>query len=380
MRVPFIDLQRAHRAVRDEIEAALRRVLDSGQFVLGAETERLEKEIAALCGVPHAVAVASGTDGLFLGLQGLGVGPGDEVITTPFSFISTATSILRTGARPAFADIDPASFNLDPGSAEEAITARTRAILPVDLYGLCADWDRFEAIAASRGLRLVEDAAQAIGARRGERAAGAFGDAASFSFYPTKNLGGMGDGGMVTTRDADLAAKIRLLRAHGDAGGYRHVLVGVNSRLDGFQAAVLRTKLSRLADWTEARRRLAEAYTGRLTEAFGAARPPERPSAELPIVTPSGPGHVYHLYVIRAHRRDELAAALRSQGIGCAIHYATPLHLQPCFRDLGYRAGAAPEAERAAAQVLALPLFPGLRDEEQERVCDALVSFYRGAR
>jgi dTDP-4-amino-4,6-dideoxygalactose transaminase len=380
VRVPFIDLQRAHRALRTEIEAALGRVLDSGQFVLGAETEQLEAEIAAICGVPHAVAVASGTDGLFLGLQGLGVGPGDEVITTPFSFISTATSILRTGARPVFADIDPASFNLDPGSAEEAITSRTRAVLPVDLYGLCADWERFEEVAASRGLALVEDAAQAIGGRRGDRTAGAFGEAASLSFYPTKNLGGMGDGGMVTTRNADLAAKIRLLRAHGDAGGYRHVLVGINSRLDGFQAAVLRTKLARLAEWTEERRRLADRYTRRLTETFGTARPEEGPTAESPIVTPCGPGHVYHLYVIRAHRRDDLAAALRRQGIGCAIHYAKPVHLQPCFADLGYRAGATPEAERAAAQVLALPLFPGLSDDEQEQVCDALVSFYRVAR
>ncbi len=375
MSIPFLDLSHQHVPLRAEIESALRRVLDSGQFILGEETRRLEVELAERCGGVHAVAVASGTDGLFLALAALGVGPGDEVVTTPFTFIATGTAIVRAGARPVFADVDRTTCNLDPERAAAAITPRTRAILPVDLYGLCADWESFESLAKEKGLRLVEDAAQSIGASRGGRRAGSFGDAASFSFYPTKNLGGMGDGGLVTTGDADLASKIRLLRAHGDTGGYQHSVIGLNSRLDAFQAAVLRVKLTRLDDWSARRRRTAALYSELLGGIFGGdgspLRLPPRP----------GPGEVpaWHQYVIRAERRDDLAAFLKGKEIGCAIYYPVPLHHQPCFREIGLGEGDLPEAERACREVLALPIYPGLGEEQVREVCEGIASFY-GAR
>ncbi len=372
MRIPFLDLSHQHAPLRAEIEGALRRVLDSGQFILGEETRRLEEELAARCNGVHAVAVASGTDGLFLALAALGVGPGHEVVTTPFTFIATGTAIVRTGARPVFADVDRETFNLDPERAAAAITPRTRAILPVDLYGLCADWGRFESLARERGLRLVEDAAQSIGASHRGRPAGSFGDAASFSFYPTKNLGGMGDGGLVTTRDADLASKIRLLRAHGDTGGYQHAVIGLNSRLDAFQAAVLRVKLTRLDDWSARRRHTAALYSEILDGIFGGGGSPVRcPRRPAPGEEPA-----WHQYVIRAERRDDLAAFLKGREIGCAIYYPVPLHLQPCFRGLEVRAGDLPEAESACREVLALPIYPGLEDEQVHEVCEGIASFY----
>jgi len=383
MSVPFLDLNRQHGPLRREIEAALGRVLDSGQYILGSETTSLERTIAGRCGVPHAVAVASGTDAILLALVALGAGPGTEVVTTPFTFMATGGAVARTGARPVFADIDPATYNLDPDLAEAAMTPRTRALLPVDLYGLCADWARFESLAASRGVALVEDAAQSIGARLGDRAAGAFGDAAAFSFYPTKNLGGMGDGGLVTTRRADVADRIRLLRAHGDAGGYDHREVGMNSRLDAFQAAVLLVKAERLDAWNDERRRIAARYTGRLLDLFPAgAGSASRGRLPAPISPPSpAPAEslpIFHQYVVRAERRPDLIAHLRSKSIGSAVYYPTPLHLQPCFRELGYRAGSFPESERAASETLALPIYPGLTEAEQDEVCEAMSSFYRG--
>lgn len=381
MSVPFLDLGRQHAPLRGRIEAALADVLDTGQFILGPETAKLEEELAQRCGAAHAVAVASGTDALLLALQALGAGAGDEVVTTPFTFMATGGSIARTGARPVFADIDPSTFNLDPDRAESAITPRTRAIVPVDLYGLCADWERFEAIASSRGIALLEDAAQAIGAKLGGRPAGAFGDAAAFSFYPTKNLGGMGDGGAVTTRSAAVADRIRLLRTHGDAGGYDHREIGMNSRLDAFQAAVLRVKLGSLDAWNEERRRQAADYTRRLLDLFPGREDRLRPtSREAPLipppVPPPGSAPVFHQYVVRAHRRADLIAHLRSRGIGCAVYYPKPLHLQACFKDLGYARGAFPESERAAEEALALPIYPGLSDPEREEVCRALAVFY----
>jgi dTDP-4-amino-4,6-dideoxygalactose transaminase len=382
--VPFLDLARQHRPLRGEIEAALAGVVESGQFILGPEAARLEEALAARCGVAHAVGVASGTDALLLALLALGVGPGDEVVTTPFTFMATGGAIARTGARPVFADIDPPTFNLDPDRAEAAMTVRTRAILPVDLYGLCADWRRFEAIAAKRGVALVEDAAQSIGATLGGRAAGAFGDAAAFSFYPTKNLGGMGDGGLLTTSSAAVASRARLLRAHGDAGGYDHREIGMNSRLDAFQAAVLRVKLGHLDAWNEERRRLAAGYTRRIHEIFPSGRnagSSERREGQIvtPCAPPEGSVPTYHQYVVRADRRPDLIAHLRSRGIGCAVYYPRPLHQQICFSGLGYRQGSFPESERAAAEALALPIYPGLRDAEQDEVCEAVASFY-GAR
>jgi dTDP-4-amino-4,6-dideoxygalactose transaminase len=380
--VPFLDLARSHRPLRAGIDAALARVLDSGQFILGPEASALEAEVARACGAAHGVAVASGTDALFLALAGLDVGPGCEVVTTPFTFVATAGAVARTGARPIFADIDPSTFNLDPAAAAAAAGPRTRAILPVDLYGLPADWEAFEALAAARGLALVEDAAQAIGAARGGRPAGSFGAAAAVSFYPTKNLGGMGDGGILLTGDAFLAARARLLRAHGDAGGYDHREVGMNSRLDAFQAAVLRVKLRHLPAWSDERRRIAAGYDRRLDELFSGAGPAgvTAASAGRPVVRPAAPppgtGHAYHQYTIRAHRRDELRASLTAAGVGCAVYYPTPLHLQPCFAALGGRRGDLPEAERAAAEVLSLPIYPGLTASEQDEVCEAVASFY----
>jgi len=379
MSVPFLDLARHHLQLREEIEAALAAVVASGQFILGPEAARFEEAIAARCGVPHAVGVASGTDALLLALLALGVGPGDEVVTTAFSFMATGGAIARTGARPVFADIDPSTFNLDPDRAEAAMTSRTRAILPVDLYGLCADWRSFEALAAKRGVALVEDAAQSMGASLGGRAAGSFGDAAAFSFYPTKNLGGMGDGGLLTTMSAAVASRVRLLRAHGDAGGYDHLEIGMNSRLDSFQAAILRVKLGHLDAWNAERRRLAGGYTRRLHDLFSSGtRMPAGPGN--PIVPPGPPPEgsvpIFHQYVVRADRRSDLIDHLRSRGIGCGVYYPRPLHLQTCFSGLGQRRGSFPESERAAEEALALPIYPGLRESEQDEVCEVVAGFY----
>lgn len=375
MNVPFLDLSRHHEPLKEAIASSLREVLDSGQFILGPETEKLESEMAALCGAAHAIAVGSGSDALLLALLALGVGPGDEVITTPFTFIATATAVTRAGARPVFADIDPQDFTLDPAAAEAAVRPSTRAIMPVDLYGRCAAWGSFEAIGARLGVSLVEDAAQSIGAERDGRRAGAFGDAAGFSFYPTKNLGGMGDGGMVTTMSSEAARRVRLLRNHGDAGGYRHLEAGMNSRLDAFQAAVLRVKLRSLRAWNAERSRLAERYGGLLRQAL-----PGLEGGDGPLRLPAAEHSVFHLYVVRARERDALAEHLRGRGIGCGVYYPVPLHLQACFSHLGYKKGAFPEAERAAEEVLALPLFPGLREAEQEEVCSAVAAFYGAGR
>jgi dTDP-4-amino-4,6-dideoxygalactose transaminase len=377
MSVPLLDLSRHHDSLRPEMEAALRRVLDSGQFILGPEVEALEEEVAQACGASRAVAVASGTDALYLSLRALGVGAGREVVTTPFTFISTATSILRAGARPVFADIEASTFNLDPEAAAAACGPRTGAILPVDLFGRCADWGRFERLASERNVALVEDAAQSFGARWEGRPAGSFGDATAISFYPTKNLGGMGDGGILTTRRPDVADKVALLRTHADAGGYRHEEIGVNSRLDAFQAAILRVKLGHVAAWNAERRRLAARYTRILAGIFPSSAQTREPAPlQLPAPDPPGGDHVHHLYVIRTKRRDEVAAYLRERGIGCGVYYPIPLHLQPCFADLGHERGAYPETERACAEVLALPIYPGLRESEQDEVCEALGSFH----
>jgi dTDP-4-amino-4,6-dideoxygalactose transaminase len=375
LNVPFLDLTRIHGPLKSDIEGALRSVMESGQFILGDEVTALEESLAMLFGVPHAIAVASGTDALYLALAALDVGDGDEVITTPFTFIATGTAILRAGARPVFADIDGATFNLDPVKAEGVATDRTRAILPVDLYGACAPWEEFESLAASRGIALVEDAAQSIGASRNGRMAGSFGDAAAFSFYPTKNLGGMGDGGLVTTRSEDLARRVRLLRAHGDAGGYEHMLVGINSRMDAFQAAVLRVKLRRLEEWNRERRTIASAYTSRLAGIPGAGQLSNGAAIQTPYPGEATHQPVWHQYVIRCRDRDLLAAFLRQRGIGCGVYYPVPLHMQPCFAALGVAEGALPEAERACREVLALPVYPGLREEEIEAVCEAIASF-----
>lgn len=373
MSVPFLDLHRQHAAIGAEIEAAVSRVLGSHRFILGPEVERLEEEIAAVCGTAHGVGVASGTDALMLALSATGVAPGDAVVTSPFSFFATASSIARLGARPVFADINPATFNLDPVSVSMHAPKNTRALMPVHLFGQCADVEMLTqaaGAAGAAGVKVVEDAAQAIGAVRHGKPAGSLGDAGCLSFYPTKNLGGAGDGGMVVTDDAEVAGAVRRLRAHGDVGRYDHRELGMNSRLDTLQAAILLVKAGHLARWNQARRARAAVYDELLADVGGdLTRPATEPGNE----------HTYHQYVIRSSRRDALAVHLKERGIGSAVYYPIPLHLQACFSSLGYREGDFPVAETACREVLALPLYPELTDDEQTRVADAIRAFYRTA-
>ncbi len=376
MAVPLLDLKAQFLPIEAGIRSALDRVLSSQQFVLGEEVAALEKEISAYLGGVEAVGVASGTDALLLALMALEIGEGDEVITTPYTFFATASAIHRAGARPVFVDIDPATFLLRPEKVARAITPRTRAILPVHLFGQMADMDPLLE-AASRGIAIIEDAAQAIGATAtsGGRTlrAGTLGSFGCFSFFPSKNLGGAGDGGLVTTRDAGLADRIRSLRRHGEEASYIHTRVGLNSRLDALQAAVLRVKLPHLERWNAARENNASRYrllfqTAGLTGSEGPLALPE---------TRAGARHTYHQYVIRARRRDDLLAHLRSAGIGCAVYYPIPLHLQRCFASLRHHPGDFPVSETAASSTLALPIYPELTEAMQAEVVDAIQAFYR---
>ncbi|HEX8458764.1 MAG TPA: DegT/DnrJ/EryC1/StrS family aminotransferase [Pyrinomonadaceae bacterium] len=369
MQVPLLDLKQQHDALSEELRAAVGRILDSQQFVLGEEVRLLEEELARYSSVPHAVGCASGSDALLLALMALDIRAGDEVITTPFSFFATASAITRAGARPVFVDIEPRTYNLDPALVEAAITERTRAILPVHLYGQCAAFAPLAEIAARHHLPIIEDAAQAIGAEDSGRRAGSFGLMGCFSFYPTKNLGAAGDAGLITTSDDALAARLRRLRTHGGATEYLHTEVGLNSRLDALQAAVLRVKLPHLDAWSQARRERAETYSLLLTNAhlgFKLRAPFIRENVR----------HIFHQYVVRVPRhRDALVEHLRAHGVGVKIYYPVPLHLQECFRYLGYREGALPEAERAARETLALPIYPELRLEQQQYVVDVISRF-----
>jgi dTDP-4-amino-4,6-dideoxygalactose transaminase len=357
--IPLIDLTRQHAALREELLAATARVLDSSQFVLGGEGRALEAELAAACGVRDAVGVASGTDALRLTLAALGVGPGDEVITPAFSFVASASTIVMAGARPVFADIDPATYAVDPDAVERALTPRTRAIVAVHLYGHPAPMEPLQSLARARGVALIEDAAQAVGATYAGRPIGGWGDAACLSFYPTKNLGACGDAGMVLTDRDDLAERLRRLRHHGDAGRYQHVELGYCSRLDELQAAVLRAKRARLPGWTEARRRVADRYRARL--------------AGLPLVLPverAPARHVYYLFTVRHAQRDALAKALADLGVGTAVHYPIPVPGQPMFGGGGER--QFPEAWRASREVLSIPCWAELTDDEVETVAAAV--------
>lgn len=367
--VPLIDLVEQHAAIQHEIHAAVDRVINSQKFVLGEEVAALENEIAAYCDARHAIGCASGTDALILALMALDIGPGDEVITSPFTFFATASSIHRVGAVPVFADIDPESFNLHPAAVEAAITPRTRAIMPVHLFGRCADMEPLWRLAVRHGLAIVEDAAQAIGATYRGRRAGVLGTIACFSFFPTKNLGGAGDGGMLTTDDPDLAARLKRLRVHGDVGRYEHIEVGLNSRLDALQAAILRVKLRHLEDWTNARRQNADRYRDRFAR--------ENLCNDLQLPTERRDcRHVFNQYCVRvdAARRDEILSELQTDRIGCAVYYPKPLHLQRCFAYLAHRAGAFPESERAASEVIALPIYAELGEERQDRVIHAVAA------
>lgn len=371
MKVPLLDLKLQYAELRAEIEPAVAELMASQQFILGPRVAEFECAVAGYCGVRYAVGVSSGTDALLISLMAEGIGPGDEVITTPYSFFATAGSIARLGARPVFADIDPVSFNINPALVEERISPRTRALLPVHLYGQLADMASLVEIARRRGLALIEDAAQAIGAEHGGRRAGAFGDYGCFSFFPSKNLGGFGDGGLVTTNDESRWKHVLRLRNHGMEPKYYHSEVGGNFRLDALQALVLGIKLRHLERWHAARQRNAERYAG-LFEASGLLR---RGLVRLPQRVTDRP--VWNQYVIRAARRDELAAALKAAGIGHEIYYPVPLHLQRCFAHLGYREGDFPESERAARETLALPIYPELTEAQQAAVVDAIAAFYR---
>ncbi|MGH7552884.1 MAG: DegT/DnrJ/EryC1/StrS family aminotransferase [Longimicrobiales bacterium] len=367
MDVPLLDLKPQYAAIRDEVRAAIDRVLDSQQFILGAEVTVLERELAAFCGVSDAVGVSSGTDALLMALMALGIGPGDEVITSPFSFFATAGVVARLGARPIFADIEPDTFNLDPLAATERVTKTTRAIIPVHLFGRCAAMAPLVVATQASDIALIEDAAQAIGATDDNgRHAGTFSTMACFSFFPTKNLGAFGDAGMVTASSPETARLLRVLRVHGSEPKYHHHLVGGNFRLDAIQAAVLRVKLQHLPSWTAARRRNAALYRHLFTEAD---------LCEKVQVPEDTPGHIYNQFVIRVRARDELRDHLSRKGIGTEIYYPIPLHLQECFRGLGYREGAFPFAEAAAREVLALPIYPELTEAQIVRVVDALAAF-----
>ena len=373
--VPALDLIAQYQAIRDEIDPVVQRVIASQYFVLGPEVAGLEGEVAQYCNVPHAIGCASGSDALLLPLVALGVGPGDEVITTPYTFFATAGAIWRTGARPVFVDIEPDTYNLDPALIEAAITPHTKAIIPVHLYGQAADMDAINEIAARHGLSVLEDAAQAIGARYKGRRAGGLGQSAAFSFYPSKNLGGFGDGGMVTTNDAALARQIARLRVHGMEPKYHHHEVGFNSRLDALQAAVLRVKLRHLDAWTEARRDAAQLYR-RLFEEHELLG-----LVNLPVER-SDCFHVYNQYVVRipAEDRDALRAHLSDQRVGTEIYYPIPLHLQACFASLGYQPGDFPRSEAAARQTMALPLYPELTEDAQRHVVGSIQRFFASRR
>jgi dTDP-4-amino-4,6-dideoxygalactose transaminase len=359
--IPFVDLKAQYRAIRDEVRPAIDRVLESCEFTLGSEVAAFEAEFAAHCRTAYGVGVNSGTSALHLALLAAGVGPGDEVITVPFTFIATVSAIDYTGARPVFVDIDPVTFTIDPSAIEAAISERTKAIVPVHLYGQPADMDPLLAIARRHGLVVIEDAAQAHGAEYKGRRCGSMGDLGCFSFYPGKNLGAYGEGGMVVTGSADHARTVRMLRDWGAERKYEHVLKGYNYRLEGIQAAVLRVKLRHLEDWTEARRAAAARYD-ELLRGSGVPTPTAPPTAR----------HVYHLYAVRTGRRPAWQEALRQRGIQTAIHYPTPVHLLPAFADLGHRPGEFPHAERAAREVLSLPMFPELTVEQSERVAGAV--------
>jgi dTDP-4-amino-4,6-dideoxygalactose transaminase len=380
VRVPQLDLQRQYRQIKEEVLAAIERVCSSQHFILGEEVEKLEQEIATFTGAQFGVGCASGTDALWLALVASGVKAGDKVITTAFSFFASGSSITRCGAQPVFVDIEPQTFNIDPAGVRTRLDFggdhKVSALLPVHLYGQCADMATLRALAGEFKLALIEDAAQAIGARLGNGKAGSMGEAAAFSFYPTKNLSAFGDAGLTTCSNKELAEKMRRLRNHGSPKRYEHAELGWNCRMDAIQAAVLRIKLNHVESWNAQRRHHAESYdrllkTAGLTGVKGSTSAP----VKLPVVLPTAV-HVFHQYVIRAERRDELRKFLAERQIGTEVYYPIPLHLQPAFAYLGYREGDLPQSERAAQEALALPMFAELTEEEQKHVVEEIATFY----
>jgi dTDP-4-amino-4,6-dideoxygalactose transaminase len=368
IKVPYLDLKAQYRSIKSEIDEAIARVLESCQFVLGPEVAAFENEFAAYCGTTDCIAVNSGTSALHLALLAAGVGPGDEVITVPFTFVASVATILYTGAKPVLVDIEPRTFNMNPAAIQAAISPRTKAMMPVHLYGHPADMDFIMDVARKHGLIVIEDAAQAHGARYKGRPVGSIGDIACFSFYPAKNLGAYGEGGAVTTSNPAYAEKIRSLRDWGQDRKYHHVLHGYNYRLEAIQGAILRVKLRHLEIWTEARRRIVEKYGDLLADA----------DVVLPVEM-EWARHVYHLFTVRSKNRDATQAALLNQGIQTGVHYSTPVHLQPAYQDLGYGLGSLPESEKAAKEVLSLPMYPELTDAQLETVAEALTACARRA-
>jgi dTDP-4-amino-4,6-dideoxygalactose transaminase len=369
-KVPLLDLKGQYGPIRTDVLQAMTRVCDTQYFILGPEVEALERELEAFLAVPHAVGMSSGTDALLGALMALGVGEGDEVVTSPFSFFATAGSIARLGARPVFVDIDPVTYNINPDLIAAAITSRTKAIVPVHLFGQSAEMTPILDLATRSGIAVVEDAAQAIGGRYHDQPLGGLGTIGCFSFFPTKNLGAFGDAGLVTTRDGGIARRIRAIRQHGGEVKYHHEAVGGNFRLDALQAAVLRVKLPHLLSWTAARQRNAERYEKLFARAglTNTVRLPTHAAART---------HIYNQFVVRVPQRDQLRAYLQTQGIGTEVYYPVPLHLQPCFRGLGYGAGSFPVAETAASEVLALPIYGELSEAQQAWVVEGIRLFFQ---
>jgi dTDP-4-amino-4,6-dideoxygalactose transaminase len=370
VKVPLLDLVAQHRSIAAEVDAAVAAVVQRQGFILGPEVAALEQAVADLSGTRYGVGCASGTDALLLPLRSLELTPGDEVITPSFTFFATAGAVHNAGGTPVFADIDPDTFCLDPAAVESVVTERTRAIVVVHLFGQMADMEAIMAIAERHGLAVIEDAAQSIGARRRIegtwRSAGELGLVGTLSFFPTKNLGGWGDAGMVVTQDEALAQRLSRMRVHGGATEYHHDEVGLNSRIDTLQAAVLLAKLPHLQSWSDARRRHAAEYSARFATVPGVTPPVTDPANE----------HIFHQYTLRVERRDELQAHLAAEGVGCKVYYPLALHLQPCFASLGYRAGALPVSERATGEVVSLPVYPELTADQRDRVVEVVTQFY----
>lgn len=396
MPVPLLDLKAQYATIRAEVREAIDRVADSQHFILGPEVEALEKEVAEYSQCQFGIGVSSGSDALLVALMAIDLKPGDEVITTPYTFFATAGAVARLGGKSVFVDIDPATYNIDPAALEAAVTDRTRAIIPVHLYGQMADMDPIMEVAARHNLIVIEDAAQAIGSEYRGRRAGSIGHLACFSFFPSKNLGGFGDGGMITTNDPELADRVKLLRNHGYRPKYYNKVVGGNFRLDAIQAAVLRVKLRYLDGWTDARQRNAARYRELFEQAELSIRPDTlaelrneaRANGGSPLDRAAGvvlpqekadARHIYNQFVVRSGRRDELIAFLKARQIGTEIYYPVPMHLQECFADLGYGSGDFPESENAAAETLALPIYPELTDEMIATVVQSIADFHAGS-
>jgi dTDP-4-amino-4,6-dideoxygalactose transaminase len=375
MDVPLLDLKAQYRSVKAEVDAAIAEVMESQHFILGPVVERCERAVARYSSCAFGVGMSSGSDALLACLMAENIGPGDEVVTSAYTFFATVGAIARLGARPVLVDIDPGTYNIDPAAIEEKITSRTRAIVPVHLFGQMADMDAVTTLARKHGLVVIEDAAQAIGAEYHGRRAGSFGDYGCFSFFPSKNLGAAGDGGMVVTNDGERAERLRILRAHGSRPKYYHRVVGGNFRLDALQAAVVSAKLPHLDAWTAARQRNANRYNRLFADAGltanGAA------AIGLPAVVADR--HIFNQYVVRVPRRDDLKSALQARGVGTEVYYPVPMHLQPCFEALGYRRGAFPESERAATDTLALPVYPEVTDAQAQYVVESIAEFVAGA-